>query len=75
MCHPEVVMSSLSSRGSFSWSMARDRSMSSINFVLERHLHLKVSAFVFSFSNHQLCSLHEYLEIVIISLCLFLQRN
>lgn len=52
MCHPEVVMSPLSSQELFSWSMVRDRSMSSINFVLERHPHLKVFVLVFHFSNH-----------------------
>lgn len=52
MCHPEVVVSSLSSQELFSWSMVRDHSMSFINFVLEHHLHLKVFVLVFSFSNH-----------------------
>lgn len=52
MCHPEVVMSSLSSQELFSWSIVRDHFMSFINFVLEHHLHLKVFVLVSSFPNY-----------------------
>lgn len=49
MCCPEVVVSPLSSRESFAWLMAKDHSTSSINFVLDYHLDLKVFVLVFSF--------------------------